>query len=227
MSAAPDSDIGRLHTRLGTLLDGDFFYGNRPEMQRIAVALYRLLSAGSPVALKAIADASGVAMTEVRKRLGDVPPSWIELDQSGSVICFGGLALGATRHRFSLRQSTLYTWCAFDALYLPEILREPARLTTACPATGDTIEVAVGPDELGAVAPSDAVMSIVEPDLDACLEDVRGAFCCHVNLFVDKAAFDRWNRGSDHVTRLSVKDAHALALMRNAARYKDIRLAER
>ncbi len=144
MSAAPDTGIGRLHTRLGTLLDGDFFYGNAPEMQRIAVALYRLLSAGSPVVLNRIADASGVAMTEVRKRLGDVPPSWIELDQSGSVICFGGLALGATRHRFSLGQRTLYTWGAFDALYLPEILREPARLTTACPATGDTIEVAVG-----------------------------------------------------------------------------------
>jgi len=227
MSAPAGADPGRIQARLGALLDGDTLFHNSPAMQGLSIALYRLLAHGSPVPRDALGSATGLTGPELDNLLRQIPPSWIEVDEAGSVIAFGGLTLAPTRHRFAVGGRILHTWCAFDALFLPEILDQIAHITSTCPATEATIHLALGPSGLGTVDPPGAVLSIIEPDLDDCRDDLRGAFCCHVNLFADAAAFDRWaGAAAGALTRLSIGDALALAAARNAARYRDIGLGE-
>jgi hypothetical protein len=64
-------------------------------------------------------------------------------------------------------------------------------------------------------------MSIIAPDSAACCENLRGAFCNHVNLFIDDCAFRDWATDRPDVAFVSLEEAHELALQRNRYRYGD------
>lgn len=196
---------------------------NGADVQRISVAIYRLLARGEPVTRAVLAAHLATSSAAVDDTLAGFPPSTIARDESGRIIGFVGLGLTPTGHRFALEDGrVLYTWCAFDALFLPEILGAPARLTTRCPATGAEIQIALTPAGLAGATPTDPVMSMVTPDAAACCDDLRGAFCRHVSLFRDGEAFAAWARRGGEVGCLSLPEAIALARRRNAARYGDI-----
>lgn len=197
---------------------------NGADVQRMSVAIYRLLARGEPVTRAALATALAVSSAAVDGTLAGFPPSTIERDESGRIVGFVGLGLTPTEHRFEVMDHVLYTWCAFDALFLPEILDAPARLTTRCPATGAEIHVALTSAGLAEATPPEPVMSMITPDAAACCDDLRGAFCRHVSLFRDGEAFSAWARSTGELGCVSLPEAVALARRRNAARYGDIAL---
>ncbi len=187
----------------------------------LTLALYRRLGEGRPVHRSALADGLSVPPAQLDSLLNDIPRSTIEFDATGAVTAFGGLSLTPANHEFRAGNSTLYTWCVFDALFLPEILGKPATASTRCPATGETIEIEMTPGAIVSSRPSEPVMSIIAPDRAACCENLRGAFCNHVNLFVGESAFRDWAAGRRDVGHVSLEEAHELALLRNRTRYGD------
>ena len=214
-------DLGKF---FGQLLEAGFLDNNTPEIQRLSVTLYRLLAKGKPVRRDDLAAAMAMTSDEVAALLSTIPPSAIDFDKSGAVSAFIGLSLAPTRHEFRVGGLTLYTWCAFDALFLPRILAKPANILTFCPATKNAVEVLMGRRRLVAVDPARAVMSIVAPDRKSYARDLRGTFCCHVNFFTDAAAFEGWAEGRDDVACVDIAEAVRLAALRNAARLGDIDL---
>lgn len=214
-------DLGKF---FGQLIDAGFLDNNSPQIQRLSVTLHRLLARGKPVRPDDLATALAMTADEVAALLATVPPSAIDFDESGAVSAFIGLSLAPTRHEFRLDGLTLYTWCAFDALFLPRILAMPARITTFCPATKNAVEMTMTARRLVAVDPPDAVMSIVAPDRESYARDLRGTFCRHVNFFTDAGAFEDWAEGRDDVACVDIAEAARLAALRNAARLGDIDL---
>ena len=92
-----------------------------PESRPATVELYRQLAAGRSVALDDVADALAIPVSHVKHALAKAALSAMEYDEAGRVVGFGGLTLKPTGHRFQLGDRTLYTWCAFDTLFLPEV----------------------------------------------------------------------------------------------------------
>src|SRR5205807_2642573 len=88
--------------------------------QRLAVAIYRLLATGQPVAVKAAAAATGLPAAEIQ----DVLSTWpsVYLDDDNRVIGFWGLALHAMPHRLRIAGADLFAWCAWDPLFLALIV---------------------------------------------------------------------------------------------------------
>src|SRR5579859_524657 len=117
-------DMARINPRdaLDDYLKRRIPASNTREMQRLSVALYRLLGRGAPVMRRQLADAGAVAQDRVQPFLQESLPSAIEFDDRGAIIAYGGLSLVPTLHRLVMDETELYTWCAFDALFLPEIL---------------------------------------------------------------------------------------------------------
>ena len=221
ISGAKLDEVG---AAIGRLLAGNLLFDNTPDMQRLSVALYRKLADGDPVARDALAAASGLAVDRGMNLLSELPRTAIEYDATGAIVGYLGLSIAPTRHRLQLESRTVYTWCALDALFLPQVLAAAAVIVSPCPATGQSVEVRLTAESLTKVLPDVAVVSMVEPDLDRCRDDLRGMFCRHVNFFANTAAFDTWRDGRSGFLRLSMADAHALARQRNAARYTDIEL---
>jgi alkylmercury lyase len=197
---------------------------NAPQMQRLSVALYRLLGRGAPVAREQLAAACGLSREQVERLMAEFPPTAVELDGRGAVVAFSGLSVVATHHEFVTDEAKLHTWCAFDALFLPEILGKSATLVTHCPASGAELTVELAPGELRAARPSNTVMSIVTPDRKACCDNLRRAFCDQVNLFLDHQTFIGWSRGREGAGCLTLEEAQLFARRRNALRYPDVEL---
>lgn len=197
---------------------------NTLEMQRLSVALYRLLGRGAQVEYEELGAASGISAERARQLLSELPPTTVALDEHGAILAFGGISLVPTHHRFACEGVELYTWCVFDGLFLPELLGKTATLVTHCPGSGAELTVELAPGKVRAARPSDCVMSIVSPDIKACCDNLRKAFCDHVNLFKDERTFRAWAQNRQDVGCVTLEDAQLFARQRNAMRYPDVEM---
>ena len=117
-----------------------------------------------------------------RSRRGNV-----ELDDHGRVVAFSGLSLTPTAHRFTVAGRTLYTWCAWDTLFLPALLGQSARVESPCPITGTAVRLEVEPSGVRDVDPEEVWVSF-----PARGHRVDGRHHRHVLL---SRALPRWPRG--------------------------------
>jgi alkylmercury lyase len=182
------------------------------EQQRVAVSLYRLLAEGGPVAAERLADRAALPLETVEKLLDDWPA--VYRDEHGSVVGFWGLAIREMPHRLEIGGRTVYAWCAWDTLFLPEIVGGRAAVSSTCPTTGETVSLEV--DESGArrVTPDTAVLSFLRPDgpFDG---DVIRSFCHFVHFFADEDAAARWIERHPNTFAMSIDEGVDLARRRN------------
>lgn len=177
------------------------------EERRIAHEIYRLLAEGAPVAVEQIARASEADVDFVRRTLD----GWTGVfrDDDGRVIAFWGLALPEMAHRFQIDGRTLYTWCAWDPLFIAPLLRTTARVTSECPVTGETITLVVGPEGVRDLKPATAVLSFLRPTPEM-KADVIASFCHYVLLFASQQAAESWVSENPGTFVLGLEDAFEL-----------------
>ena len=187
--------------------------------QRLALGVYRLLAQGEPVAAGSLAENVGLPIEEVKRALGD----WagIFMDEKDRVIGFLGLSIRTMAHRLTVAGHTLYAWCAFDTLFLPELLGERAEVQSQCPTTGRQITLAVEGTEVMSLQPADTVLSYLHRDepLD---QHVITTFCHYIHFFANPAAAAEWNAKHDGTFTISVADGSEIARLVNRGRYPSI-----
>src|SRR5437899_5469056 len=105
-----------------------------PEDQRVAVTLYRELAKGQPVDAAQLGRALGVAPAAARGFLNrDSIKAFVYPDDKGRVLGFGGLAAAPMHHRLEVDGRTLWTWCAWDSLFISGDLGEAGARRVARP----------------------------------------------------------------------------------------------
>jgi alkylmercury lyase len=117
-------------------------------------------------------------------------------DSQGRVTGFWGLAISelSPEHRYVTGGRVLYAWCAWDTLFLPARLAQAARVTSACPVTGELITLTVTPEGVTETSHPEAVVSFLEPGgpFDA---GVIESFCHFVHFFANRQAGEQWAAG--------------------------------
>jgi alkylmercury lyase len=188
----------------------------RPDGDGVLLALvtYRRLARGAPVRVDALASEAGLPPS---RALEILTACEVAFDERGAIVGFGGLSLTPTAHRFEVDGVGLYTWCAWDALFLPPLLGKPGRLTTTCPVTRQQIHVVITPDRVESVQPSTAVMSFLPPT--CCGADIISRFCHFVLVFASAQAGDQWTANHPGTFLLSIAEAFELGGLVNTARY--------
>jgi alkylmercury lyase len=166
----------------------------------LALALLRELATGEPV----VASALGERAEAVIARWPNV-----DYDDDGSVVAFSGLSLTPTAHRFAVGGRQLYTWCAWDTLFLPAMLGQPADVRSTCPVTGGDIRLTVEPDGVRRVDPQPLWISF-PPAATTSTADITGTFCCHVHFLATTAAAEHWLSRHPEGTVLAIDDAYEL-----------------
>ena len=56
-------------------------------------------------------------------------------------------------HELHLDERTVYAWCAWDTLFLPEILGTRAKISSQCPETNSKVELVIGKDGIEEINP--------------------------------------------------------------------------
>lgn len=194
-----------------------------PEEQRAAVALYRELAKGVPVTVEQLAKALRVPSATASELLGRVSlRALVYADDQGRVVGFGGLATVPLHHRFEVGSRRLWTWCAWDGLFIPEILGQPARLESPDPGSGKIIRLSVAPEGITSVEPKTAVVSFLVPDtrgLARSAANVMANFCHFVFFFASPESGERWAARHEGTFLYSLGEAAKLGRRLNARNF--------
>jgi alkylmercury lyase len=186
-----------------------------PDEQRVAVALYRELAKGKPVDAEQLGRALGASSAESRALLQrPAIRRFVYPDNKGRVLGFGGLAATPMHHLFEVEGRSLWTWCAWDSLFIPEILGHSARVTSPDPENGETVRLVVTPDRVDSVDPEGAVLSFIQPGaraFDTSAANVMAKFCHFVFFFSSRSSGERWCARYPETFLYSVDAAFALA----------------
>jgi alkylmercury lyase len=166
----------------------------------LALALLRELAAGEPVAPSTLGERAGTVLVR-----------WPNLnyDDDGRVVAFSGLSLRPTAHRFTVGGRQLYTWCAWDTLFLPAMLGQPADVESTCPVTGSGVRLSVDPNGVRQADPQPLWVSF-PPAATTSTADITGTFCCHVHFLATPAAAEHWLNRHPDGTVLDIDDAYEL-----------------
>jgi alkylmercury lyase len=194
-----------------------------PEEQRAAVALYRELAKGRAVDAEQLGRALGTSPAAARALLErDAIQRFTYADAQGRVLGFGGLAAAPMHHCFQVDGRALWTWCAWDSLFIPEILGCSARVTSPDPETKELVQLTVTPDRIESVEPSDAVISFIRPDAEAfgtSAANVMAKFCHYIFFFASRGSGERWTAKHPGTFLYSLDGALALAKRLNGANF--------
>jgi alkylmercury lyase len=190
-----------------------------PTDQRIALGIYRLLAEGRPVAPRAAARRLGVRVADVDYVLEGWPAA--VHDEQGRVIGYGGLGLDETPHRLDVAGRRLYGWCAWDTLFLPELLGAGADVKSTCPATGKSIALRVSPRGVTSADARSTVVSMIVP-AEPFGDDVIDTFCCNVRFYATEDDAARSLADSDDSFTLTVFDAFELGKLANRIVFPDV-----
>jgi alkylmercury lyase len=167
-----------------------------PDDQRAAVALYRELAKGQAVDAAQLGRALGVSNAEACALLErDSIRAFVYPDDQGRVLGFGGLSAAPMHHRFEVGGHALSTWCAWDSLFIPEILGQSARVTSSDPESGEVVRMIVTPDQVAYAEPPSAVVSFILPDAQVfgtSAANVMAKFCHFVFFFASRSSGERW-----------------------------------
>lgn len=198
----------------------DEFLGLGKMEQRVSLQLYRMLAQGRPVARKTLAAALNLSGDVVSNILRGWPGVYHDEDQN--IIGYWGLALPEMDHRFEINGRTLYTWCAWDSLFIPELLHQIARVNSMCPNTGEEIRLTITPHGIEHRHPASTVMSFVKPDAAKIRQDVILHFCKYVYFFSSADEATRWVTNNPGTLVLSLETAYELGRKKNRAQYRDV-----
>jgi alkylmercury lyase len=194
-----------------------------PEEQRAAVALYRELAKGQAVDDARLGRALGISAAESRALLQrQAIKCFVYADDKRRVLGFGGLAAAPMHHRFEVEGRTLWTWCAWDSLFIPEILGRSARVTSPDPETGEIVRLVVRPDRIESAVPDGAVVSFIRPEarvFATSAANVMAKFCHFVFFFSSRASGERWAAQHPDTFLYSLDVAFALAKRFNATNF--------
>jgi alkylmercury lyase len=125
-------------------------------------------------------------------------------------------------HRFEVNGRTLWTWCAWDSLFIPEILGRPARVTSPDPENRELVRLAVTPHRIQSVEPGNAVISFIRPDAEAfgtSAANVMASFCQYIFFFASRASGERWTAKHRGTFLFTLDDGFTLAKRLNAANF--------
>lgn len=185
--------------------------------QRIFVQTFRLLARGEPVSPAEVAAAAGVPTEQAEESLRSWPLAF--WDDQDRVVSFWGLAVSRLEptHRIEVSGRTVYAWCAWDTLFITEILGTETHVESNDPLTGETVRLTVTREGVKAVYPEGAVVSFLLPD-GPFGPDVVQTFCYFVHFFASRQSAQRWTADHPGTFLLSVDEAFELGRLTNRLR---------
>lgn len=193
-----------------------------PEEQRVGLVLLRELARGEPVAIAQLAQALGTPSDAAEAVVrGSMLAPYVHVGEGDRIQGFMGLAVIRTPHRLTVNGRQLWTWCAYDTLFLPKLLGETAEIETHDPETSRPISLTVSPARIEVAEPAGAVASIVSPQMWDHTSTARlMASACHfMFFFASRASGERWQAKHPETVLVSLDEAFTFGKRFNEHRF--------
>jgi len=186
--------------------------------QNMALAIYRLLAqTGKPVDLPQLADYLQWVLKDVQNIMAD----WqgIQTNEDRQIIAFMGLTTQKTAHSFQVNDHTLYTWCAWDSLFIPQLLAMPARIRSISPTDGTPIEIDIEGYEVDNLSSQQIHVSFKMPGHQYSSAEIVQQFCCNIHFFTDESSANGWLKEHPGTGLMTLQAALELGKAFNESRF--------
>lgn len=160
-----------------------------------------------------VASVLGVSSQKAAEELARDPLRSFVYAKKGQIVGFGGLAAAPMHHEFRVKEQMLWTWCAWDSLFIPAILGDTAHVSSPDPQTLELVRVTVSPTGIERVEPEDAVVSFPLPgdgDFAHSAENVMGMFCHAVFFFTSRESGEQWRSTHEGTVLYSLDEAYEI-----------------
>lgn len=165
-----------------------------PDTARLVVRTLRRLAQGRPVPMTEVEELA--SDLERGEEAVDFIEQMTEKDDGGDVVGLVGLSLNDHPHDFEVGGQDLHTWCAWDTLFLPQLLGRTAHIVSKDPATGQQVRLRISPDGVERAQPEGVLVSVVIPDEEigssGNAEQIQAVFCNFVHFFTTADAAGAW-----------------------------------
>ncbi len=190
---------------------------------RIALSIYRLLVGNAPVNPGNIANESGEAEAHVRYLLNHWPG--VYRDDDSNIIGFWGLARPEMGYELSIAGQARFAWCAWDTLFLPELLNAEVRVDAATGLAQKPVHLTVTPDAVMREMPIDdeLYVSFNLPTDENWEDNVVASFCHHVHfLYADEVT--AWRERNTGGVVLTLREAFSAGKSKNRHQFGSVML---
>lgn len=165
--------------------------------QHAGILLLRELAKGEAVTCKQLAQAldTSPAAAEALVKESALRP-FIHTDEEDRIIGFWGLSVVPTHHQVKVNGRPLWTWCAHDSLFIPELLGETAEIESHDPESNEMIRLTVSPERIVSAEPKDIVLSMGRPNTwdQSSAARIIATACHYIFFFVSSASGERWQQ---------------------------------
>jgi alkylmercury lyase len=185
----------------------------KKEERQISKFLYQKLALGRSVPIETIANELQKPIQDIQDHLKQM--AYVEYSAASEISAYRGVTLNQTKHNVFHNNSKIYTWCAFDTLFLADLLAKPVSISSNCPTCFKAIACKVTDHDLTNFKSTDIVMSFIIPNkVDIC-EDLQNAFCCKVHFFCNEQCGSEWINLSSEIGFFDLADSLVIAQERN------------
>lgn len=188
------------------------------EQQRIAQCIYQLIAkTAQPVSIRQIVETTGASPQRVEDSLRSWP--LVLWDAQDRVVGFWGIHANhiTPTHAIEVDGTTVYAWCAWDTLFITEILGQQTQVTSTDPHTGETIGLTVTPTGVTSPDPTGTVVSLLLPE-NGLTDDAIQRFCHKVHFFTSQESAEAWIEGRPGMFTVTLKEAFELGQITNRLR---------
>ncbi len=206
-------------------LVGDFlrrFGLSNEEEQVFAVGLYDQLSAGRPVTQGQMSETLDWTEKKVTGMFDELPSVYLDYDEDGNVSDWGGFGLDGGNNRFNIRGNEMFAWCAWDALFVPAVVGEPAQVTAVDAEDGSEVSLTVTPSGVEDISPAGAVMTFALPGMKAFPRFEEFSFQRTVFFFGSEYSARRWLGKNPGPELITIEEGFELGRTMNRIRFPDI-----
>lgn len=187
--------------------------------QRVALETYRALANGDAASVEGIADAANVTPSVAHDLLRSWPGVYWE---DGKLIGFWGLSpRPVSQHLLRVADRTLYAWCAWDTLFLPELLGITAQVESRVKGTDQVIRMTVSKGGVRRLDPPGAIMSMLQPREDM-LNDIVNSLCHFIFFFPWESEARRWLDSHPEAFLITVDEGFRLGALKNRGQFPDV-----
>ena len=185
----------------------------------LALEIYRRLGEGQPVKLEDLITGKEISLEEAKEFLDSSGGAFYNDD--GYIVGFWGLAVQKMAHKIITDQRTVYGWCAWDALFIPQLLGEAATIESLSP-TKEIVKLRLSAQGDVLEGSDDIVVSFLEPDAGKMMENVVTNFCHYIFLFKDKNSGEEWVKEHDGTFLLPLQDVINLSKEKNQRQFGNL-----
>ena len=116
----------------------------------------------------------------------------------------------------------MWAWCAWDALFVPAIVGDPALVESDDPETGARVQMTVTPDGVQDVQPAGAVMTMAISGMQAFPDFRTFSFQKTVLFFESRESAARWLESNPGPVLISLDEGFVLGQTMNRVRLPDV-----